>query len=467
MVYCYDNSNNNNKIMMKIFALLWIVLVDMAVTDKLFSCEVCKCYGATVACVNKNYSSEDLQSIARSLPIHTTDLRIESTNITDFSIKVVPANVRLRKLSLDNNKIRSFPKDLGNSFPLLSSILMQNNELKVLKRSDFFNFSCLRHLALTSNRLTEVNDSTFFELTKLKFLRLNKNHISKLHINAFKGLHELSILDVSENKIVKLVSGVFDNLGSPGIMLKLNKNNIKKIPNNLFKKLPQISSLYLSDNKIHELADRAFFGLTINVLLDLTNNNITSIQLSTFKNFKITVLYLNQNPLHCDCDLYKSFSSLWNIGTFIFGQCVSPSLVKQKSISFLTANKELVCNGCDLNPCLNNGSCSSTLAPNFTCTCNVGYAGHRCGIACKNTQQCHEKQHCSNETTEAHVASCICGNKTNFHDCTNKASSHKYLTWVYGVICFAVLLTLLIVFFIYNKRRSKKSTTVTYENVNK
>ncbi|XP_057315695.1 slit homolog 2 protein-like [Hydractinia symbiolongicarpus] len=462
MAYRYDN-----KRMMKIFGLLWIALVDMAVGDKLFSCEVCKCYGATVACVNKNYSSEDLQGIARSLPAHTTDLRVENTNITDFSIKVVPANVRLRKLILDNNRIRSFPKDLGNSFPLLSFISVQNNELKLLKTSDFFNLSCLRHLVLTSNHLIEVNDTTFLELTKLRFLRLNKNLISKLHINAFKGLHELSILDVSENKIVKLISGVFDNLGSPGIMLKLNKNNIKKIPNNLFGKSPQISSLYLSDNKIYELADRAFYGLSVNVLLDLTNNNITSFQLSTFKNFKITVLYLNQNPLHCDCDLYKSFSPLLSIGTFIFGECVSPSLVKQKSISFLTANKKLVCNGCDLNPCLNNGSCSSTLAPNFTCACNVGYAGHRCEISCKNKQQCHEKQYCYNETTAAHVASCICANGTSFHDCTNKASSHKNLTWVYGIICFAVLLTLLIVFFIYNRRRSKRSTTVTYKNVNK
>nr|CAB3230396.1 chondroadherin-like protein [Phallusia mammillata] len=85
----------------------------------------------------------------------------------------------IRKLSLENNKLVSFPTEV--KLPFLSTLSLANNKLTSLANDVFSGMGRLSHINLSSNALTSISESTFANLPKLHTLDLSSNRLVSLH----------------------------------------------------------------------------------------------------------------------------------------------------------------------------------------------------------------------------------------------------------------------------------------------
>ncbi|KAF4533056.1 hypothetical protein B566_EDAN002619 [Ephemera danica] len=108
------------------------------------------------------------------------------------------------------------------------------------------------------------------------------------------------------------------DLLSPEIQwLDLNDNNFPHLPKEAFKQvgLVNLQKVYLKNCGIQSLDKDAFYGLVLLIEVDLSDNTITKLHPSTFKeNFRLRILYLNRNPLEkLENDLFTNHTFLQTV----------------------------------------------------------------------------------------------------------------------------------------------------------
>ena len=150
--------------------------------------------------------------------------QIISISLDDLNLEIVSRNIKnlpcLKKLFLQNNKLKSIPETLGG-----------------LKR--------LESLYLFKNLLTEL-PSLICNLVNLKVIDLGFNNIKTLP-KQIGNLKSLEVLMLTNNKIHELPIGI-DRLQSLKI-LALGSNHIHNIPKDLMN-LSSLETVYLIDNPI-------------------------------------------------------------------------------------------------------------------------------------------------------------------------------------------------------------------------
>ena len=159
-------------------------------------------------------------------------------------------------------------------------------------------------LDLHSNKLAVLEANSFAKYTALRELYLQNNSIKTIKSNAFLQLQQLRVLDLSVNQLTTVPSTTFDGMSSLRL-LNLRGNRITHIPNGAFLDLVNLRSLYLDGNYIEVIEPEAFQNLDYLEFIDLTNNNMRSMDRSVVQYFthRLRTFKLYNNPWDCNCNI--------------------------------------------------------------------------------------------------------------------------------------------------------------------
>ncbi|CAL4109853.1 unnamed protein product, partial [Meganyctiphanes norvegica] len=259
-----------------------------------------------------------------------TALGMPSNNLTTVPSMAIKPLRLLQRLDISDNLIkellpRAFPTLLG-----LEQLTLAGNGLRLLHPEAFVRLPNLESLDLARNQLdaAQINERSLRGLHSLKHLSLKSNLLKgPLIPTLITGAKGLISLDLSENAITAISRGA---LGlCPDLReLDLSHNQIDVIEDHAFVNLSELRDLKLSHNRVVAvsgwslahlsrlehlaMADNALRAVTADLLhqlthlttLDLAANDISLLQPHVFNNtLHLQHITLEDNPLHCDCNL--------------------------------------------------------------------------------------------------------------------------------------------------------------------
>uniref|UniRef100_A0A3P8TWV7 LRRNT domain-containing protein n=1 Tax=Amphiprion percula TaxID=161767 RepID=A0A3P8TWV7_AMPPE len=110
----------------------------------------------------------------------------------------------------------------------------------------------LFHLDLSSNQLTVLNSSIFTGLRELKELLLFGNQIVQINPGAFSDLHGLQKLYLSTNRLTAFPLGLYEEPGGPRNLtfLDLSNNRLSKVPIQSLLLITRQGGIYLQENPL-------------------------------------------------------------------------------------------------------------------------------------------------------------------------------------------------------------------------
>lgn len=254
----------------------------------------------------------------RSAVIHPEQepLRIDTT-----SFRHVESH--LEHLDLGANQIQALPADLFCPFVQLSTLNLTQNRLMDLVSFGLIDpatgrlcLQDLHRLDLSYNRLEFLpENSGIAALKNLQQLNLSSNHISEIAELALSALRHLHELDLSGNRLRTLPGRMFrdsDELKE----LRLASNGLVELPSGIFIGLSKLLVLDVSDNQLTSdtlLAD-TFADLIRVVVLNLSGNRLRRVHASSFQNqYSLQVLSLDNN--HLETIEEGAFATLYNLHT--------------------------------------------------------------------------------------------------------------------------------------------------------
>ncbi|CAH8862719.1 unnamed protein product [Trichobilharzia szidati] len=196
----------------------------------------------------------------------------------------------LTHLDLHDNQLLGLPDEIGDLVNL-RTLLLSYNQLKKLPTS----ISKLQNLIILdlANNQLESLDENIANLNYLERLDLSKNALTSLPSKLPPQLRQLT---VHHNRLKKVTDGLIENLKLLKI-LDLSSNQIEELildkgPSNNRSKF-QLSVLHVEMNRLTRLPDVA--GLNELKELHLSDNRITTVDLTCLQGSSITVLDLARN----------------------------------------------------------------------------------------------------------------------------------------------------------------------------
>ena len=213
-------------------------------------------------------------------------------------------NVQL--LVLSENNITLFGRDSFVSLTDLDFLRVNRCRLRTIELGAFNGLTKLTKLYIVGNEISEIIPGTFENVISLEFLDLKYNRLEHLDSAVFSGLVNLKCIDLSGNNLQYLHPDTF--LWLPNIQnVSLYGNRGLQVPTDRhFVQSHSLSQLLMSDCNISSLSVETFANVSALERLDLRYNNLTTVDINILKALpQLSTLYLQGNPLQCDCQLQE------------------------------------------------------------------------------------------------------------------------------------------------------------------
>ncbi|KAE9548617.1 hypothetical protein FO519_008174 [Halicephalobus sp. NKZ332] len=207
---------------------------------------------------------------------------------------------KLEKLSLINCNIPS----ISQSARLrgLTHLDLRGNNIDHLYMTTFAGLQNLEHLDLSHNKLSSLPSGAFNLLKKLKSLNLSHNRITELAANLLVGPKALQTLQLDGNHLSsKQISELFTDV--PYLKrLDLNHCGVgdQGISELKFSRVDHLKRLGLAGNNLTFVPSRTLRSLPGLEVVDLSRNQIRTLEPCAFCSCNITSVYLGHNLLGVD-----------------------------------------------------------------------------------------------------------------------------------------------------------------------
>lgn len=278
----------------------------------------------------KNVAIDSFSSLVSLRVLNLTASRLRRKYIFNSGYLLNLTN--LRGLYLGQNQLPKFPRfiDFKNKalLPRIEVLHLEDNNIEQLEQTELLGLESLKELILNGNRLRSIKNNTFLGLPHLLFLNLNKNVNlvpEKLSFASF-SLRRLSLRDVAPKRY-NLSGGIFEGMPNLVRLSLANSRRIYKaaLPfsslsnlvrlslrgvrvragglRNITENLSKLRRLDLSDNEISHLNASLFRNLQLDVLL-LRRNWISTITKTTLSHgmwSRLKEADFSENPFFCDC----------------------------------------------------------------------------------------------------------------------------------------------------------------------
>lgn len=195
-------------------------------------------------------------------------LKIQNSEIKSFELN---PNLDLIELNLFRNGITNFKLNLNKTKCSVELLELAYNNLNSIDLPFMPN---LKILSLSGNQLTSLNENTLQNTQNLTEIYLDNNLISWIHKETFNKLISLELLNLNNCPLENIVFGYFGSLK----YLYLKSIGMSYVNNSSLGNIQILVELVLSDNKIKnfELSQMQYLEL-----LNLTNNSISSTKWNT------------------------------------------------------------------------------------------------------------------------------------------------------------------------------------------
>ena len=146
---------------------------------------------------------------------------------------------------------------------------------------------------LSDNAITRLSSQLFANLAILSHLGLDKNLLEDLPSSLFANTSNLKVLDLSHNRFTMIPEAVNVSALQSLQSLSLSGNLVSSLGN---LQMPSLWRLEVSDNRLSNVTSTNLGGLPGLQVLDLSNNQITTIEKAAFGlNRPLKALRLDSN----------------------------------------------------------------------------------------------------------------------------------------------------------------------------
>ncbi|GAB0089574.1 hypothetical protein DMENIID0001_041410 [Sergentomyia squamirostris] len=258
----------------------------------------------------KNSGREPLYKINRqylSGLSNLTNLKIESSKISEIPEDLFDDVTNLTKLSMNSNQILSITNSLGK-LEKLEELALGNNYLTYLADGTFKQNTHLKKISLYKNKLKNLTRNVFLGTEKLEAINLIDNDIQVLNEYVFDLLPNLSEIYLSNNNIKDFPDGLFKtNRKLRKFIVQNNRSPIRSIPEGLFTNLTELTTVAISTGL--QTVPHNLFATTRNLKeLRLSRNNLSNLDRNLFEFLQnLEVLDLSYNNLKIiPMDIFRS-----------------------------------------------------------------------------------------------------------------------------------------------------------------
>uniref|UniRef100_A0A7M5UYS4 EGF-like domain-containing protein n=2 Tax=Clytia hemisphaerica TaxID=252671 RepID=A0A7M5UYS4_9CNID len=355
---------------------LFILLVVFINYSQTQTCpEQCQCSRLKWTCGGQNINDTVLLEIAHTGdPLTAEELILKVNLITNFPAEAFTKFSKLEIIELGQNLLTKPPANVSDYIPSVHRFSIDQNKISKISRDDFLGYQNIKILDIFSNTLTEIEPNIFENLQNLQKVFAENNQIEMLKNGTLNGAENLLWISFDGNALGKIERDAFA-AATKLERLWLSYNKLTSLPEGVFRN-QRLVILKMKSNQFTDFPPKTFNSLSV----DLTNNSLTTLQKNWFA-LKPNELYLEQNPLHCDCALFNTMQYFFNGNDkfLIFGNCKTPADLKDDDIyEDLYRTNKLKCTACSLNECQNNSTCKVVDKLDYTCVCSEKNQGRFC-----------------------------------------------------------------------------------------
>ncbi|XP_045540917.1 protein slit [Papilio machaon] len=130
----------------------------------------CACAGTVVRCARAQ-----LTALPHNIPRQTTELYLESNEITSLEPEQIRHLTQLTRLDLSNNKIDVLHNNTFDGLTKLSTLIVSYNRLRCVQRDALKGLTQLRVLSLHGNNISMLADGVFRDLESISHVALGSN----------------------------------------------------------------------------------------------------------------------------------------------------------------------------------------------------------------------------------------------------------------------------------------------------